>query len=138
MGSRLLRQWLVRPLIQSEAIHARLDAVGELKDRIATRVALRTALRAVQDLSRLSGRIVLGVAGPRELVALKDSLATLPEIITQLSPLTSPLFVEAQTAWDNGEDLHALIEKALQPEVPITLRDGGVIRDGYQIGRAHV
>jgi len=134
MGSRLLRQWLVRPLIQSEAIHARLDAVGELKDRIATRVALRTALRAVQDLSRLSGRIVLGVAGPRELVALKDSLATLPEIITQLSPLTSPLFVEARTAWDNGEDLHALIEKALQPEVPITLRDGGVIRDGYHAG----
>lgn len=131
MGSRLLRQWLVRPLIHRDAIQARLDAVGELKDRIAARVALRTALRTVQDLSRLSGRIVLGVAGPRELLALKDSLAALPEIAIQLTPLVSHQLTEAREAWDDGRDLAELIEQALQPEAPISLRDGGVIRDGY-------
>lgn len=131
MGSRLLRQWVVRPLVQSDAIQDRLEAVGELKDRIAARVALRTALRAVQDISRLCSRIVLGAAGPRELLALKDSLAALPEIAAQLRPFASLLLVESRAAWDDGRDLSDLIEQALHPDAPIALRDGGVIRDGY-------
>ena len=84
MGSRLLRQWLIRPLIHCAPIRARLDAVGELKERLQIRVALRATLRNVQDMARLGSRVVLGYAGPRELLALKQSLATLPEIGTHL------------------------------------------------------
>ncbi|HSN04403.1 MAG TPA: DNA mismatch repair protein MutS, partial [Nitrospira sp.] len=131
MGSRLLRQWLVRPLIHCDAIRARLDAVGELKDCMQARVALRSALRDVQDISRLSGRIVLGVAGPREILALKQSLATLPEIAAQLQSLSSPLLVEARASWDDGRDLYELIEQAIQADAPLSVRDGGVIREGY-------
>ena len=134
MGSRLLRQWLVRPLLQCAAIRHRLDAVGELKDRARERVALRQALREVQDLGRLSGRLVLGLAGPRELLALKQSLAALPELYAQLAPMTSTLLADARTAWDDGRDLYDLIEQAIHPDAPHTVRDGGVIRSGYHPG----
>lgn len=134
MGSRLLRQWLVRPLIQLNAIQSRLDAVSELKERMQERVALRSALRGVQDIARLSSRIVLGLAGPRELLALKQSLATLPEIYVQLAPLQSALLAEAKRTWDDGRDLHELIEQAIHPDAPLSLRDGHIIRDGYDAG----
>ncbi|ALA60848.1 DNA mismatch repair protein MutS [Nitrospira moscoviensis] len=131
MGGRLLRQWLVRPLIQSPLIAARLDAVGELKERMQERVALRTALRGVQDIARLGSRLVLGLAGPRELLALKQSLAAMPEILAQLTALRSPLIVETRQSWDDGRDMYDLIEQAIQPEAPLSARDGNVIRDGY-------
>ena len=69
---RLLRQWLVRPLLSYDQIRLRLDAVDELKNHMQVRVALRTALREIQDIARLGGRIVLGLAGPRELLALNS------------------------------------------------------------------
>ncbi len=131
MGTRLLRQWVVRPLIQCSHIRARQDAVGELKDRMQERVALRAALREVQDIARLGSRIVLGLAGPRELLALKQSLSTLPEIFTQLVPLQNALLVEARTSWDDGRDLYDLIEQAVQPDAPLSVRDGNIIREGY-------
>jgi DNA mismatch repair protein MutS len=134
MGSRLLRQWLVRPLIQDDPIRLRLDAVGELKDRVQERVALRAALRNVQDVARLSSRIVLGLAGPRELLALKQSLSPLPEIAAQLAPLRSQLFVEAYASWDDGRDLYDLIERAIRPDAPLSVRDGNIIREGYDSG----
>jgi DNA mismatch repair protein MutS len=131
MGSRLLRQWIVRPLIQRDHIESRLEAVGELKDRVPERVALRTALRVVQDLARLSNRVVLGTAGPRELLALKQSLAALPEIHRHLLPLQSALLGETRTAWDDGRDLYEVLERALHPDAPHAARDGNIIRDGY-------
>ena len=134
MGSRLLRQWLVRPLIQCSPIRARLDAVGELKDCLEERVALRAALREVQDIARLGSRIVLGYAGPRELLALKQSLAVLPEIASRLAPLQSSLLVEALASWDDGRDLYEMIERAIQPDAPPSVRDGNFIRDGYHAG----
>lgn len=131
MGSRLLRQWLVRPLIECQTIRARLDAVGELKDRMQQRVALRTALRKVQDIARLSSRIVLRLAGPRELLALKESLSALPEIAVHLAPLDSALLAEARAGWDNGCDIYDLIEQSIQPDAAVSLRDGNIIREGY-------
>ena len=86
MGSRLLRDWLVRPLLDRGAIHARLEAVGELKDLVQQRVSLRTTLRDVQDIARLGSRVTLGVAGPRELLALKQSVSALPELRSHLQP----------------------------------------------------
>lgn len=134
MGSRLLRQWLIRPLIQCEPIRARLDAVGELKDCLEERVALRAALREVQDIARLGSRIVLGYAGPRELLALKQSLCVLPDIASRLAPLQSALLVEARSSWDDGRDLYEIIERAIQPDAPPSVRDGNFIRDGYHAG----
>ncbi|HXV69411.1 MAG TPA: DNA mismatch repair protein MutS [Nitrospira sp.] len=134
MGSRLLRQWLVRPLIQCDPIRKRLDAVGELKDRMQERVALRTALREVQDIARLGSRIMLGLAGPRELLALKQSLSTLPEIAAQLAPFQSVLLADARASWDDGRDLYDLIEQAIQPDAPHSARDGSIFREGYDSG----
>lgn len=134
MGSRLLRDWLVRPLLDRDAIHARLDAVGELKDRIQQRVSLRTTLRDVQDIARLSSRLTLGVAGPRELLALKQSVSALPELRSHLQPFSASLLAAVRESWDDCRDVHDTIEQAVKPDAPMSLRDGGVIREGYHAG----
>ena len=131
MGCRLLRQWLVMPLLRCDVIQARLDAVEELKEALFVRTALRQALRKVQDIARLGTRITLGLAGPRELLALKQSLAALPEIATQLASLRSELLVESWGAWDAAQDLYDLIERAIQPDAPPSIRDGNIIKEGY-------
>jgi DNA mismatch repair protein MutS len=134
MGSRLLRNWLVRPLIDADALRRRQDAVAELKEDIAQRVAIRTALRTVQDIARLSTRLTLSLAGPRELLALKDSLQALPELRELLASCRSSLLVEQRDKWDDCRDLSDLIDAAIDPEAPLALRDGHIIRPGYHPG----
>jgi DNA mismatch repair protein MutS len=134
MGSRLLRDWLVRPLLDCAGIQARLEAVGELKDRIQQRVSLRTTLREVQDIARLSSRVTLGVAGPRDLLALKQSVSALPELRSHLQPFDASLLADARGSWDNCRDVHDAIEQAIKLDAPISLRDGGIIREGYHAG----
>ncbi len=134
MGSRLLREWLIRPLLDRGAIQARLEAVGELKDRIQQRVSLRTTLRDVQDIARLGSRVTLGVAGPRELLALKQSVSALPELRSHLQPFGASLLVGVQESWDDCRDVHDMVERAVKPNAPMALRDGGVIREGYHAG----
>jgi DNA mismatch repair protein MutS len=131
MGSRLLRQWLIRPLLRCDQIRPRLDAVEELKNHLQVRTALRSHLREVQDIARLGSRIVLGLAGPRELLALKQSLAVLPEMAAQLTPLNSQLLGEARTSWDTCQDLYELIERAVRADAPISVRDGNIFKEGY-------
>ena len=131
MGSRLLREWLVRPLIDCGPIHARLEAVGELKDLVQQRVSLRTALRDVQDIARLGSRVTLGVAGPRELLALKQSVRALPELRSHLQSFGASLLAGMRQSWDDCRDVHDTIEQAIKPDAPISLRDGGVIQEGY-------
>ncbi len=131
MGCRLLRQWLVMPLLRCKLIEARLDAVEELKDSLFVRTSLRRALREVQDIARLGTRITLGLANPRELLALKQSLAALPEISAQLTLLHSQLLVESFETWDQAEDLYDLIERAIRPDASLSLRDGNIIQEGY-------
>jgi DNA mismatch repair protein MutS len=134
MGSRLLREWILRPLIDVDPLHERQDAVAEFKERIAQRVAVRTALRSVQDIARLSTRLTLGLAGPRELLALKDSLSALPELREQLAPCVSSLLARQRSQWDDCRDLYDLIESAINPEAPLALREGNIIRAGYHPG----
>ena len=134
MGSRLLREWLVRPLLARDAIEARLEAVGELKDRLQQRVPLRTTLRNVQDIARLSSRLTLGIASPRELLALKQSLSALPELASHLQPFRTSMLTEVRESWDNCRDAQDLIEQAISPDAPISSRDGGMIREGYHAG----
>jgi len=131
MGTRLLRQWLVRPLLSYDQIRLRLDAVDELKNHMQVRVALRTALREIQDIARLGSRIVLGLAGPRELLALQQSLAVLPEVLVQLIPFQSRLLCNARASWDSGQDLYDLIERAIRPDAPLSIRDGNIFKEGY-------
>ncbi|MGH7217462.1 MAG: DNA mismatch repair protein MutS [Nitrospiraceae bacterium] len=134
MGSRLLRDWLVRPLLDRSAIHARLEAVGELKDRIQQRVSLRATLRHVQDIARLGSRVTLGVVGPRELLALKQSVSTLPELRSHLQPFGASLLAGVRESWDDCRDVHDAIDQALKSDAPPSLRDGGMIREGYHAG----
>jgi len=131
MGSRLLKDWIVRPLLRMEPILARLDAVGELLQALETRVAIRTALRSVQDILRLSSRVSLGAASPRDLLALKQSVAVLPELRTRVASCRAPLLREMAASWDNLADVHDLIEKTILPDAPVSIRDGGIIREGH-------
>ncbi len=131
MGSRLLREWIVRPLLRLEPIRARLDAVGELLQALETRVAIRSALRSVQDILRLSSRVSLGAASPRDLLALKQSVSVLPELRARVASCRAPLLREMTQSWDNLADVHELIEKTILADAPISIRDGGIIREGY-------
>jgi DNA mismatch repair protein MutS len=130
MGSRLLRDWILRPLLRIDPIRARLDAVGELLQALETRVAIRTALRSVQDILRLSSRISLGAASPRDVLALKQSVAVLPELRARVASCRAPWLREMAANWDNLADVHELIEKTILSDAPVSIRDGGIIRGG--------
>jgi DNA mismatch repair protein MutS len=130
MGGRLLRAWLLRPLVALEPIRDRLDAVEELAFRSIDRAKLRDALKPVHDLERLVARAALGVAGPRDLVGLKTSLAAVPRIRLHLDGCQAPLVATLAAALDDVPELRDLIERTLVDEPPALARDGGLIRDG--------
>ncbi len=131
MGSRLLREWLVRPLLDRRTIESRLDAVDELKRCLSQRIALRSVLRTVQDLARLSSRIALGVAGPQECLALKHTLRALPELRSTLTGFTATMLADIRNGWDDCRDVHEMLEQAIAPDAPISVRDANVIREGF-------
>lgn len=131
LGGRLLREWIIRPLVHLPSIVERLDAVDELRSRMELRLGLRTGLKAVQDIARLSSRIAVGRASPRDLLALKLSLEALPTLAAPLAQLQASRFTQIAEAWDAAADLTERIAQALHPNAPALARDGGVIRDGY-------
>ena len=130
MGGRLLRAWLLRPLVALEAIRDRLDAVEELAFRTIERGRFRDALKSVHDLERLVARAALGVAGPRDLVGLRSSLAAIPRARMMLDELQAPLVRSLLAQLDDCLDLRQAIESTIIDEPPPQARDGGVIRDG--------
>jgi DNA mismatch repair protein MutS len=130
MGGRLLRSRLSRPLLDSAAINARLDAVAELVDRTIDRQELRERLKGILDLERLTGRISLSAGHPRDLVALKRSLRPLPELRPRVEGLASELLREIASAWDDGRDLADYIDRAILDEPAFLLTEGGIIQDG--------
>ena len=130
VGSRLLRAWLLRPLVAIEPIRDRLDAVEELAFRATDRGTFRDAIKAVQDLERLVARAALGTAGPRDLVGLKVSLAVIPRVRTLLSELQAPLVRSLAAELDDLPAVRGAIEAALVDEPPALARDGGFTRDG--------
>ncbi len=134
MGGRLLRDWLIRPLLSAPAIGERLDAVEFLKARPAERATLRQHLDRVQDLERLLGRCALGTANARDLVALRDSLAVLPRIAGLGVAFTTPLLAGLVQGLDVLGDLHDRLAGAVADEPPVTVREGGLIRDGHDPG----
>jgi DNA mismatch repair protein MutS len=130
LGSRLLRAWLLRPLLSLETIRDRLDAVEELAFRTIERGKLREALKGVQDLERLAARIALGTAGPRDLVGLAQSLAVLPRVRAILGELQAPLVHALVAQLDDLAEVRDRIEATLVGDPPPLARDGGFTRDG--------
>ncbi len=130
IGSRLLRAWLLRPLIALEPIRDRLDAVEEVAFRNTERGKFRDALKTVQDLERLVARAALGTAGPRDLVGLKQSLMTVPRLRTLLGEFDAPLVSSLVAQLDDVVDVRSAIEATLIDEPPALARDGGYVRDG--------
>ena len=131
VGGRLFRQWITRPLLRLPRIHERLHAVAELVNNFGVRSSLRSTLQSIQDLERLNSRVSLGVANPRELIALQQSLKVLPTIRQLLDPMTSFLIRRAITQWDDLQDVHHLIEETIIPDAPLSSREGNIIQDGY-------
>ena len=131
MGSRLLKQWLLRPSMRLGELKSRLDAVEELKTALMLRDRLRAELKKVADLERLMARISMGRATPRDLVALKISVDSVPEIKVLLGDCSSSLLEVLTESLDELPDLRDLIGASLVDDPPATTADGGYIRAGY-------
>jgi DNA mismatch repair protein MutS len=130
MGSRLLRSWLLRPLLSLDAIRDRLDGVEDLAFRTTERGKFRDAVKGVQDLERLVARAALGTAGPRDLVGLKQSIALIPRLRMLLADLQAPLVGSLTAELDDLSDVRDRIETALVDDPPVLAREGGFTRDG--------
>ena len=133
MGARLLRQWLLRPLLEPEAIAARQDAVEALVNAPAVRGTLRGLLRRVGDLERLTSRAILGLAHARDLVGLRGCLEPLDDVRAACAalPADARLLVAARDDVAPLAEVRALLAEALADEPPITLHDGGLIRESW-------
>ncbi len=129
MGGRLLRHWLHHPLRDRQEIRARLDAVSALME--AGPGEFHALLRRIADVERIAGRIALRSARPRDLAALRESLAVLPELAQRLAPFDSPRLIRLRGELAPREALHGLLTRAIRPEPAATVRDGGVIQDGW-------
>src|SRR4030095_9446957 len=131
MGARLLRAWLLRPSIRRGEIEARHGAVGELHASHMKRDRLRALLKEVADVERLTGRLNLGSATPRDLVALQRSLDQVPAARETLKNAQSSLLQVLCDAADELADVRELISSAIDDDPPVKVIDGGVIRPGY-------
>ena len=131
MGARLLRSWLLRPSIRRGEVEARHGAVGELHATHMKRDGLRTLLKEVADVERLAGRLNLGSATPRDLVALRRSLDQVPHIREILASCQSSLLQVLNDSTDELADVRALLASAIEDDPPVKVIDGGVIRNGY-------
>jgi len=134
MGARLLRSWMLRPLLDPTAIDARLGAVAHLLQQHVVRGEIRKELRGIQDLERLTSRITLGLASPRELLALRKSLAQLPVLKNFLTPPQSggsDLLRDLHEEIDDLADIREKLERAISDEPPATSNEPGMIRSGY-------
>ncbi|MFR8035170.1 MAG: DNA mismatch repair protein MutS [Lachnospiraceae bacterium] len=131
MGARLLRTYIEQPLIDKAGILERQDAIEELCEQYINREELREYLNPIYDLERLMGRISYNTANPRDLIAFKSSLAMLPHIKQALAGFRSELLKGIYENMDTLDDLYQLIEDAIIEEPPITIREGGIIKEGF-------
>ncbi len=130
MGGRLLRSWIEKPLLDGGEIYRRQSAVEELVSATAVRGELEEALRDVSDLERVMTRIVTGTVNCRDLLGLAKGLRALPQVKRQLQELESPLLVSLNGEIDPLEDCAERIEATIVDEPPLTVREGGIIREG--------
>ncbi|WP_330394076.1 DNA mismatch repair protein MutS [Lachnoclostridium sp. An181] len=131
MGARMLRKYVEQPLIEKESVLKRLDAVEELVSNAIGREEIREYLSPVYDLERLVSKIVYQSANPRDMTAFQSSLAMLPPIRYILEEMNSELLRELYENLDPLEDICALIQSAIKEDPPIAMKEGGIIKEGY-------
>jgi len=131
MGARLLRTYVEQPLIHKDDIIARQNAIEELNMNYISREEICEYLNPIYDLERLIGRISYKTANPRDLISFRNSLEMLPYIKDLMGEFTTPLLKELWEELDALEDVHDLVSRAIVEDPPISLRDGGIIKDGY-------
>lgn len=131
MGSRQLKSWVERPLINQSLINERLNLVESLKNHFFERESLRELLQNVYDLERLAGRVAFGSISPRDLVQLKRSLQQVPFIKEQLKEIPDKSLIKRAEAMDACADVADLLDLSIDEQAPITIKDGNFIKDGY-------
>ena len=131
MGARKLRSSLEQPLIDKETILQRYDAIDELNQDVITREELREYLNPVYDLERLLSKISYKTVNPRDMIALESSLSMLPHIRLLCSNFKSDLFQDFTQNLDPLEDVYQLIHSAIVEEPPISVREGGIFKNGF-------
>ena len=131
MGGRQLRRWINDPLISVTEINDRLDSVKELKDNLILKGDLVDSLKRVYDIERLIGKISYGNANARDMISLKNSIGKLPNIKEILSQTNSKMLKNLYEELDELKDIFELIDKAIIEEPPITIKEGGIIKLGY-------
>ena len=129
MGTRLLRQWVVRPLTQLSVIQGRQDVVKEFVNHVGTRMSIRGHLKSIKDLERLNSRIALGVANPRDLMSLAHSLENLPKIQQLLASFQSEFLMTMFADWDSLQDVSSWISDSLMENPPLSAKEGGIFRE---------
>lgn len=131
MGGRMLRRWINDPLISALDINNRLNSVKELKENIILRGDIIDSLKKVYDIKRLSGKMAYGNANARDMVTLKNSLYKLPEVKEALKVCKSALLKELYENLDELQDVYNIIEKSIIDDPPMTIKEGGIIKLGY-------
>lgn len=131
MGARMMRSIVEQPLIDADEINSRLDAITELNLQAMLREEIREYLNPVYDLERLVSRISYHSANPRDLIAFKSSLQMLPHIKNLLNNFTSPLLTSINEQLDSLEDVCLWIENSICDDPPLTVKEGGILKDGY-------
>jgi len=131
MGSRKLKKWIKEPLNDSKSINLRLDAVESLSDDMLLRNNIRESLKQVYDLERLSGRIACGNANGKDMLALRNSIAVLPEVRSDLMESGDALLQDLGRKINTFEDIYDRIDRAIKEDPPLTIKEGGLIKDGY-------
>ncbi|MGN1345413.1 MAG: DNA mismatch repair protein MutS, partial [Eubacteriales bacterium] len=131
MGARMLRQFIEHPLTNASQIYMRQQAVGELCDNFMLREELRTRLSSALDLERLITKVAYGTAGGRDLRAIAQTAAILPDVRALLADIHSGALAEIYQNLDPLEDIYTAIDEAIEENPPFVIRDGGIIRDGY-------
>ncbi len=131
MGGRMMRRWIDQPLMHIAQIDRRLDAVAELKDRFLLRQELMESLRGISDIERLTGKISLGSCHARDLLALRHALDSIPFLEERLHPCTSALLASIREGLDPMEDVRTLLERSIAEDPPLQIREGHIIREGY-------
>lgn len=131
MGSRYIRKCIEQPLIHVEEINERLNATEELKNNPLLRADFMEALSNIYDIERLMSKVSYGTCNAKDLIALKQSLKALPEIKALLKDMTASGLVHLYENMDVMSDIYALIERAIEEEAPLSVREGGLIKNGY-------
>jgi len=131
MGGRRLKDWLLKPLLNADKIKTRHETVGKLKDSHRTREEIRDNLSKILDMERLTARITLSAANARDLIALKNSIAPIKTIKELIEKIPGEIFKGMISEWDDLTDIEKLIDISIKDEPPLSLKDGGLIKDGY-------